>query len=66
MRCGLSLRGAMETRIGIIGGGILGIALARALSITAGHHVTVLAKEATLASHQTGRNSGLVHAGLYY
>lgn len=56
----------METRIGIIGGGILGIAIARALSITAGHHVTVLEKEATLASHQTGRNSGVVHAGLYY
>ncbi|WP_423299980.1 L-2-hydroxyglutarate oxidase [Glutamicibacter nicotianae] len=56
----------METRIGIIGGGILGIAIARVLSTTAGHHVTVLEKEATLASHQTGRNSGVVHAGLYY
>lgn len=56
----------METHIGIIGGGILGIALARALSRRGGHRITVLEKESTLASHQTGRNSGVVHAGLYY
>ena len=66
MHRGLSLWEAMETRIGIIGGGILGIAIARVLSTTAGHHVTVVEKEATLASHQTGRNSGVVHTGLYY
>lgn len=56
----------METHIGIIGGGILGIALARALALKGEHRITVLEKEATLASHQTGRNSGVVHAGLYY
>ena len=52
-------------RIGIIGGGIVGVALARELS-AAGADVTVLEKEARLSQHQTGHNSGVVHAGLYY
>lgn len=55
----------MVEQIGIIGGGIVGIALARELS-AAGAEVTVLEKEARLAQHQTGHNSGVVHAGLYY
>ncbi|MFB9644613.1 L-2-hydroxyglutarate oxidase [Microbacterium terregens] len=55
-----------STRIGIIGGGIVGIALARALAQGRAGEVTVLEKEARLAQHQTGRNSGVVHAGLYY
>jgi len=55
----------MATRTGIIGGGIVGIALARALAAR-GDDVTVLEKEARLAQHQTGHNSGVVHAGLYY
>ncbi|WP_345801125.1 L-2-hydroxyglutarate oxidase [Microbacterium sp. AZCO] len=50
---------------GIIGGGIVGVALARALSAR-GDDVTVLEKEHRLAEHQTGHNSGVVHAGLYY
>jgi len=56
----------MEQHIGIIGGGILGIAIARAITLQTGYRVTVLEKESLLASHQTGRNSGVVHAGLYY
>ena len=55
----------MTERIGIIGGGIVGVALARALA-QRGASVTVLEKETRLAQHQTGRNSGVVHAGLYY
>jgi len=55
----------MPERIGIIGGGIVGVALARALA-QRGASVTVLEKETRLAQHQTGRNSGVVHAGLYY
>ena len=31
-----------------------------------GDEVTVLEKETRLSQHQTGRNSGVVHAGLYY
>lgn len=52
-------------RTGIVGGGIVGVALARALSAR-GDEVTVLEKESRLSQHQTGHNSGVVHAGLYY
>ncbi|WP_426184723.1 L-2-hydroxyglutarate oxidase [Microbacterium sp. TWP3-1-2b2] len=55
----------MGIRTGVIGGGIVGVALARALS-QRGDEVTVLEKESRLAAHQTGHNSGVVHAGLYY
>lgn len=51
----------------VIGGGILGAAVAHRLTETgAFDEVTVLEKEPKLAQHQTGRNSGVVHAGLYY
>jgi L-2-hydroxyglutarate oxidase LhgO len=54
-------------RIGIVGAGILGLAVARRLLIERpGVHVTVLEKEAHVAAHQTGHNSGVAHAGLYY
>ena len=56
----------MSERIGVIGGGIVGIAIARALTQHGFGEVTVLEKERRLAMHQTGRNSGVVHAGLYY
>ena len=56
----------MTERIGIIGGGIVGIALARALAQAGAGDVTVFEKEHRLAAHQTGHNSGVVHAGLYY
>jgi L-2-hydroxyglutarate oxidase len=55
----------MGNRVGLIGGGIVGVALARGLA-QRGHEVTVLEKETRLAAHQTGHNSGVVHAGLYY
>jgi L-2-hydroxyglutarate oxidase LhgO len=54
-------------RIGIVGGGIVGVALARQVAgLGRDVAVTVLEKEPELARHQTGRNSGVVHAGLYY
>jgi L-2-hydroxyglutarate oxidase LhgO len=53
-------------RIGIIGGGIVGIALARAIAQRGLGEVTVFEKEERVAEHQTGHNSGVVHAGLYY
>ncbi len=54
-------------RIGIIGAGILGLALAGWItSNRPGAQVTVLEKEERVAAHQTGHNSGVVHAGLYY
>ncbi|GAA1010568.1 L-2-hydroxyglutarate oxidase [Nocardiopsis tropica] len=53
--------------IGIIGAGIVGLALARRLVLhRPGTRVTVLEKEDRVAAHQTGHNSGVVHAGLYY
>ncbi|MEV4455007.1 L-2-hydroxyglutarate oxidase [Microbispora sp. NPDC049633] len=52
-------------RIGIVGAGILGLAVARQMA-RAGAEVTVLEKESRVAAHQTGRNSGVVHAGIYY
>ncbi|WP_428375818.1 L-2-hydroxyglutarate oxidase [Lichenicoccus sp.] len=51
----------------IIGGGIVGLAAARALSRRhPGAGILVLEKEAGFAVHQTGHNSGVIHAGLYY
>ncbi|MEN3536393.1 L-2-hydroxyglutarate oxidase [Microbispora sp. ZYX-F-249] len=52
-------------RIGIVGAGILGLAVARQMA-RAGAEVTVLEKEPRVAAHQTGHNSGVVHAGIYY
>jgi L-2-hydroxyglutarate oxidase len=51
----------------VVGGGIIGLATADALTTRLpGSAVTVLEKEPTVATHQTGRNSGVVHAGIYY
>jgi L-2-hydroxyglutarate oxidase len=57
----------MTTSIGIVGGGILGLATARELlNRRPDLQVTVLEKEPELGLHQTGRNSGVVHTGIYY
>lgn len=54
-------------RVGVVGGGILGIATARELTRRLpGAEIVVLERERALALHQTGRNSGVVHAGVYY
>jgi L-2-hydroxyglutarate oxidase LhgO len=51
----------------VVGGGILGLAIGRLLTLEhPGASVLVLEKEAAVATHQTGHNSGVVHAGLYY
>lgn len=53
--------------VGIVGAGIVGLTLARALTLADPTcHVTVLEKEGSPGRHQTGHNSGVVHAGLYY
>lgn len=54
-------------RYAIVGGGIIGLATARQLAIeNPGAQVTVLEKEERVARHQTGHNSGVIHAGIYY
>jgi L-2-hydroxyglutarate oxidase len=53
--------------VGVVGGGILGLAVARELSTRyPGIAITVFEKEDRVAAHQTGHNSGVVHAGVYY
>ena len=51
----------------IVGGGIIGLASAMALGReNPGKTVAVLEKESRVAQHQTGHNSGVIHAGIYY
>ncbi len=55
------------TRIIIAGGGIVGLATAYSILQQNGHlQVTVIEKEADIAQHQTGHNSGVIHSGIYY
>ena len=51
--------------VAITGGGIVGLATARALAIR-GMKVVVLEREDRLGAHQTTHNSGVIHAGIYY
>ena len=56
-----------ECDVAVVGAGILGLAVAR--EVTLRHpelSVRVLEKEAEVGFHQTGHNSGVVHAGIYY
>ena len=51
----------------VIGGGILGLATARALRERfPGASIAVLERERAWAAHQTGHNSGVIHSGIYY
>ncbi|GGO85272.1 L-2-hydroxyglutarate oxidase [Wenjunlia tyrosinilytica] len=51
----------------VVGGGIIGLSTAHAITQAApGTSVAVLEKETALATHQTGRNSGVIHSGVYY
>src|SRR5918998_4457250 len=53
--------------LAVIGGGIVGLATASAVQERLpGARVLVVDKEPGLARHQTGRNSGVIHAGVYY
>ncbi|MEV4358527.1 L-2-hydroxyglutarate oxidase [Nonomuraea sp. NPDC049625] len=56
----------MTEKIGVVGAGIVGLAVARELARARGAEVTVLDKEPHVGAHQTGHNSGVVHAGIYY
>ncbi|GHA52454.1 hydroxyglutarate oxidase [Streptomyces tauricus] len=58
---------AYDCDVLVIGGGIVGLSTAYAITRAApGTRVTVLEKETGPARHQTGRNSGVIHSGIYY
>ncbi len=57
----------MGENIVVVGGGIVGLATAYRLGQRfTGARVTVLEKESAVCAHQSGHNSGVLHAGLYY
>src|SRR4051794_27827446 len=59
--------GGMDADLIVIGGGIVGLSTAmQALEQYPGLGVIVLEKESRIATHQTGHNSGVIHAGVYY
>jgi L-2-hydroxyglutarate oxidase len=51
--------------VAVVGGGIVGLATARALALR-GQRVVLLEREPRLGQHQTTHNSGVIHAGIYY
>lgn len=58
---------AYDCDVLVVGGGIVGLSTAYAITRAApGTRVTVLEKETGPARHQTGRNSGVIHSGIYY
>ena len=57
----------LRAQVVVIGGGIVGLATSLALlARKPGASLIVLEKENVLAAHQTGRNSGVIHSGIYY
>lgn len=63
----MSRPAAERCDVAVIGGGILGLAVARELTLRRpGASVCVLERESSIATHQTGHNSGVIHAGVYY
>jgi len=58
---------ASEKPVVVVGAGLVGLAVARQLLMDSpGRAVTVVEKEDTVAAHQSGRNSGVIHSGVYY
>ncbi|MEV5486596.1 L-2-hydroxyglutarate oxidase [Streptomyces bobili] len=56
-----------DETVGIVGAGIVGLATAREIALNRpGTRVVVLEKERAVSLHQSGHNSGVVHAGIYY
>lgn len=63
----LLIMGVMRADFLIIGGGVIGLGVARALKARhPGASIVLAEKEADVAQHASGRNSGVLHAGFYY
>jgi (S)-2-hydroxyglutarate dehydrogenase len=60
------MTGGRRYDVAVIGGGIVGMATAMALTARSRLSLVVLEAEDRLAPHQTGNNSGVIHSGLYY
>ena len=54
-----------ETDCVVVGAGVVGLAVARALAL-AGREVVILEREEQIGSHTSSRNSEVIHAGIYY
>src|SRR5687767_15521295 len=64
---GQNMPGQPHYDLAVIGGGIVGLATAReALRRRPDLRLIILEKEVEIASHQSGHNSGVLHAGIYY
>ena len=65
---GRSQRAAERCDLAVVGGGIVGLAVARELTRARSPRprVCVLEREPEIGTHQTGHNSGVIHAGVYY
>ena len=55
-----------RTDVLVVGGGIIGLTIARELVRAGRRDVVILEKEPDLGKHASGRNSGVLHAGIYY
>ena len=60
-----SISSAFHTQVAVIGGGVIGLAIARALA-KHGKEVLILEKASTIGSETSSRNSEVIHAGIYY
>jgi L-2-hydroxyglutarate oxidase len=59
--------GDRSADVAVVGAGIVGLAVARSLSLRhPGLRIVVLDKETGIGRHQTGRSSGVIHSGVYY
>jgi (S)-2-hydroxyglutarate dehydrogenase len=64
---GSDVMGVVKADFLVVGGGIVGLAVAHRLGEQyRGSKTIVLEKEPHIATHQSGRNSGVIHAGIYY
>jgi (S)-2-hydroxyglutarate dehydrogenase len=57
---------AISAEILVVGGGIVGLTIARELLARGREGIAILEKEPELGRHASGRNSGVLHAGIYY